>query len=210
MSIKNDLSKERRFSMFLEKNIFPRLVSHRIYAERVTNTTLDHRGVDATINGALVDIKAHELKEESPRRYSFERETRNWCGNGYSSVVDGWLVNRKKITEKYLLCYYKQNENKQITSVQLMLVDREKIINAMRENGIDVTLPTEDLRRSASHAMAQPNGSVKYFFSGVKDMSLTHSHQLPEEPLNVIVQYDTIRKLCDWSVVMDMEVPVEW
>lgn len=210
--ITQDLSKERRFTAFLEKNIFPLLAERRIYAEKVENRTLDFRGVDCCINGALVDIKAHELfQDELPRRYSFEKETRNWCvkEKQYGNVVDGWLVNKRKITEKYLFCYYQQSENK-ITGVKLMLVDRAKIINMMKEKGVDVTLTAENLQNIASHAVAQENGSVKYYFNGVTDISLTRSYQLPEEPLNVVVRYDSIRKICDWYREFNMEVPVEW
>lgn len=214
----NDLSKEQRFTRMLESEVFPLLAEkHGVTIKVINDRIMDMRGVDVLIDNAYVDIKAHQLKSyESPRRYSFERSTRyrdfsdGKDGRELTGVRDGWLISEKKITEKYMICYYHVDDQNRVTDVTTMLVARDSILGLIRDCGIDPTADYENLRKTCSRASLRDNGSLKYWWNDHPEVSMTLSKQLPEQPLNFIISIDAIQRVCDWYETITLATPVEW
>lgn len=202
--VSQDLQRERRINRFLKEMVFPELSKFQgvnivwLNSEKV----LDKRGVDIMLDGSYVDIKAHPTADAAnPQRFSFELQTRHRTGDGFDEVTEsaeGWLVSRRKIIEKYLFFYYQTDSDRKISAASLVLVDRKKLINFLNEKGLNISDSPANLRKLANKIVVQPNGSVKYYFPEIWDVSLTHSLQLPEQPLNVIVKWSAIQRICDW------------
>lgn len=204
-----DLFREKQINRILREIVFPKLESESnlniiwLNNEKV----LDRKGIDIMLDGAYVDIKAHMTEDAAmPKRFSFELKTRHRTGDSIDNVTeasDGWLISKRKVTEKYLFCYYKMGLDRKISVFTLVLIDREKLIKALIERGLDINESITSIRNKSYKIVVQPNGSVKYYFPKVWDVSLTHSLQLPEQPLNIIVKSEVIFEICDWSYTID-------
>jgi len=213
--ISQDLALERKINAFLRDVVFPCLASTKKINIMWLNkeNLLDMRGVDIMIDGFFVDIKSHRTKDAlTPQRYSFELQTRHRTGDGISDVTevyDGWLMSKKKITEKYLFCYYDVDSENSIVFMSLSLIDKRALFEMLEEKGIPISGPVSKLRAMSNKVVVQPNGSVKFYFPNTWGISLTHSLQLPEQPLNIVIKSQLLKEICDWIYTFKIPIGVQ-
>lgn len=208
---KEDVRIADLISEFLDKHFYPKYVTN---FERVTDKKRQCEGIDVIfdINGKryLCDEKNGGSRiNTNLRTFSLELSFIDRSG----SRRTGWFLNKHNINDSYLFIWTdKADSDKpvsidEIHNVEVALVQKAKIKEYLKESaGLDeLTILAMDESivnhpDTMSHALISENsGKRKYSINGV---TVCHSTQLYEQPLNIILPREIYRKIADLNVVI--------
>lgn len=190
----NDMRKERILSQYLDEKLYSQNIFENV---KRTNSTLDQfAGSDVVLSipgknlrNIIIDEKAqlYYLDGGLPT-FAFELNFKTKSGNR----VEGWLTDTSKKTTHYLLLFLLAkngfNDANDIKRVEYILIEREKILNDINLNLIQLRqLGVEIAKSSEFYQRKEPN--CKYYF--------THSTQLAESPVNIILRKSALKEKCE-------------
>jgi hypothetical protein len=208
---KEDVRLADLISEFLDKHFYPKYVTN---FERVTDKKRQCEGIDVIfdINGShyLCDEKNGGSRINTNLR-TFSLELSFIDRSGIRRT--GWLMNEHNINDSYLFIWTDKADSvkpvsvDEIHRVEVALVKKNKIKEYLRNvAGLDDTsIRTMDecivnRPHEMGHALISENsGKRKYSISGV---TVCHSTQLYEQPLNIILPREVYRKIADLNVVI--------
>lgn len=104
---------------FLMRDIYPHISNDVIDVE---DDETQLKGVDVFIDGIAYDEKATEYYDEHKKAYFFELSLTNQHGRRKC----GWFLDKNKITEKYVVCWYKRRGD-EIIEAEILFLDRRKL-----------------------------------------------------------------------------------
>lgn len=208
---KEDVRLADLVSDFLDKHFYPKYVTN---FERVTDKKRQCEGVDVIfdINGRhyLCDEKNGGSRiNTNLRTFSLELSFIDRAGKRRS----GWFLNERNINDSYLFIWTDSADSErplsvsEIHKVEVALVKKSRIKEYLRETaGLDeliISAMNESIvnnPQTMEYALISENsGKRKYSISGV---TVCHSTQLYEQPLNIILPRDVYRKIADLNVVI--------
>lgn len=208
---KEDVRLADLISEFLDKHFYPKYVSD---FERVTDRQRQCAGIDVIFNRDghqyLCDEKNGGTRiNTNLRTFSLELSFINRAG----ARQTGWLLNKNNINDSYLFIWTDKADSEKPTSiseireVEVALVRKEKIIEYLKNvAGLDeVTMSAlnESIVNnplSMDYALISENaGKRKYSINGV---TVCHSTQLYEQPLNIILSREVYRKISDLNTII--------
>ena len=140
---KQDSHAENAVAQFLDQFFYQKYVRNQI---RYSDLETQLKGVDVTFDfeeqiQLLVDEKAaaHFVNKNIPT-FAFELDFVGIDGK----LKEGWLFDEKKETQYYLLSWIRAAKTKgfscdDISQLEVLLVDRLKIVGLLKEFGLDKT-----------------------------------------------------------------------
>lgn len=181
---RHDLSQEQFLQPFLDKCY----AAHRIQVERTSDWIDQSHGIDVRLTKGgrnyAVDEKAqlHYIGQCLP---TFALEV-DLLVDGHLSP--GWLFDEQKRTEVYAFVFditlqgnlVELHQPEQVASVQIVLVNRERLIRGLAAEGLDKGM----LRRLAKELRATGSERRSVHAPGVRVML---SQRLTEQPVNLLV-----------------------
>lgn len=208
---KEDVRLADLVSDFLDKYFYPKYVTN---FERVTDKKRQCEGIDVIfdINGShyLCDEKNGGSRiNTNLRTFSLELSFIDRAGTRRA----GWLLNEHNINNSYLFIWTDAADSErprsvsEIHKVEVALVKKSRIKSYLRETaGLDevtILAMNESIVNNPStmeHALISENsGKRKYLINGI---TLCHSTQLYEQPLNIILPREVYRSIADLNVVI--------
>lgn len=208
---KEDVRLADLVSDFLDKHFYPKYVTN---FERVTDKKRQCEGIDVIfdINGShyLCDEKNGGSRiNTNLRTFSLELSFIDRAGKRRS----GWLLNEHNINDSYLFIWTdaadseKPRSVSEIHKVEVALVKKSRIKSYLKETaGLDeltILAMNESIVNHPStmeYALISENsGKRKYLINGI---TLCHSTQLYEQPLNIILPREVYRSIADLNVVI--------
>jgi hypothetical protein len=192
-----DMRVEIELANYLDRVFYPNIGA---VAERQFEKAQQHKGVDIILTykdlkKISVDEKAltHYINKDLPT-FAFELTS---IQSG--TEVEGWLTDQTKITEYYLLIWIWADEEWDLTEssirkLELILVNRFVILEYLSENGFsleELRNKAREIRKNANNG-AQEKGDHKGFYFFL-------SKNLKEEPVNVVISKDVLRKLAKYK-----------
>lgn len=208
---KEDVRLADLISEFLDKHFYPKYVTN---FERVTDKKRQCEGIDV-----IFDINGHRyLCDEKNGGSRINTNLRTFSLE--LSFIDrsgirrtGWLLNEHNINDSYLFIWTdnadseKPHSISEIHKVEVALVKKSRIKEYLRETaGLDeLTILAMDESivnnpDTMEYALISENsGKRKYSINGV---TVCHSTQLYEQPLNIILPREVYRKIADLNVII--------
>lgn len=193
----SDFTSEKEVSKFLEiyfyKTNFVKDF-HRYTSKDEQLKGKDVRFTFGRFKEIIVDEKSqsHYVNKNLPT-FAFEIQ---YIG-GKKELKTGWFVDKEKETQYYLLIWIRANKSwgfkeEDITCLDCILLDREKIRDYLTDKGIDFSSIFEIcsiIRKNGK------NKKQKDFDYGDSYFFLTK--RLVEEPINIVVKKDALSNLSD-------------
>lgn len=193
---KNDEKQEKIINSYLLENYFHRIAPS---AELIFDRSLQVAGADVSITLDNGTKKYFDIKAQSSARYindprpTFCLEISALSRYG-SNEFDGWFIDDSLITDYYTFVWIhnaKTNENKQIISpndiykLEVMTVSKQKLKKYILSQlgKLDLRQVADGMRKSGKRKIAIADG-----------IHFSHSPQLPEKPVNIIVKKSVLRK----------------
>jgi hypothetical protein len=110
-------------------------------------------------------------------------------------LVDGWLFDESKQTQYYLLAWVWANKEKDfsvddITKLEVLLIDRQKIIALLAKYGVDSARATRGSIKIRTDGIPRDN-----YKSPTRPFYFYYSPQLAEKPVNIIIHKRTLINL---------------
>ena len=208
---KEDVRLADLISEFLDKNFYPKHVTN---FERVTDKQRQCAGIDVVFDMGghqyLCDEKNGGTRiNTNLRTFSLELSFKNRAGKRQT----GWLLNKSNINDSYLFIWTDRADSVKPTSiseiheVEVALVRKERIKEYLKNSaGLDELILhalNESIVNnpiSMEHALIYENdGKKKYSINGV---TVCHSTQLYEQPLNIILSREVYREISDLNTVI--------
>lgn len=208
---KEDVRLADLISEFLDKHFYPKYVTN---FERVTDRSRQCKGIDVIfdINGNhyLCDEKNGGSRINTNLR-TFSLELSFIDRSGVRRT--GWLLNEYNVNDSYLFIWTDKADSEkphsisEIHNVEIALVKKARIKEYLKETaGLDeltILAMNESIINSPDsmeHALISENsGKRKYSINGI---TVCHSTQLYEQPLNIILPRAVYRKIADLNVVI--------
>lgn len=192
-----DFTAEKEVSKFLDKYFYRTVMVKDFH--RYTSKDEQMKGKDVKFTFGkfkeiIVDEKSqgHYVNKDLPT-FAFEVQ---YLG-GKKQLKTGWLVDEGKETQYYLLIWIRANKSRgfkleDITYLDCILLDRQKIIHQLTDHGVDFSRISEtcDIIRREGKKGKQKDFDYRqsYFF-------LTKT--LVEEPINIVVRKNVLSELSD-------------
>lgn len=191
---KRDINIENEIKKFMDENFYK---SETKNFRRKEDNLSQKLGIDIIFDwedgtNLLVDEKAqtHYINKNLPT-FAFEI---SYIMNGEKK--EGWLIDENKCTEYYMLewIFADEDENitkEDITSIECLMISRDKVLEYLRDNGFDRSLLRlkDKISRTKNiygHSIEKTNSSNFYFY-------LTNT--LAERPFNVIIRKNKLESL---------------
>lgn len=187
----------------------------RIYTQEFTDSRIQKDGVDyaildmtrpgVTVN---VDMKATlaYVNRDIP---TFAFETSFYLRGDETKLMEGWFVNNKLQTHKYLLLWPRAEHTDlrrirgcDFTEVFALLVDKKKLQRYLAENNLPldrIRKLSEKLREGEAEAGRAVKKHPKHVPEGVM---MAFSPQLAEKPVNIIISVDILFSLAEEAVLI--------
>ena len=187
-------------SQFLDKNFY----SSCSDVERIYTKKEQVKGVDIkfTFNGKryICDEKA-AIRYVNQNLKTFALELSFIDRNG--DEHDGWLIDEEKINNSFMFIWLDKADKDTIHSIddikelELMIVSRDKIIEYL--NGLGWTI--NKLKKKCIRLRTKSN---EIFGSIDRDgLKFAYSDRLVEKPINVLLNREIYRKICDFDLVIN-------
>lgn len=200
-SRKQDNYEERHYQPFLDmlyrKNNF--------HIKRLNDKRNQIQGIDIMLNKNgevyIIDEKnatSYKNAYEDLQTFSFEIYSNN-NPNGI-----GWLLNSDNKNTHYNLIFMKQNENeKRIDAAEILMIEKEKILNMVQKY-----FKVKDNNKIIDKAMELLDKKGHYVKNNKREMlvfktpqfSIVESLHLREQPINIIIQRDTLRAIATQKI----------
>jgi hypothetical protein len=189
----SDNASEKAVSEFLDRHFYPKNVTNLI---RFNDFETQMKGVDVQFDyknftNMLVDEKAaaHYVNKNLPT-FAFEVNFLTSSGN----LAEGWLFDTKKVTQFYLLSWISATKEKyfnvnDITQLDVLLIERSKIINMLASFGL-----TKDIATTKANNIRKNNitgGSEK---NSINPFNFHYTDFLSEKPINIIIRKHKLGK----------------
>lgn len=213
-SFKDDFEKEKLVADFLDKYLYDRLWDEEVFKyERVNNKKEQEKGIDIIYQ--LYDAKnANEetifVDEKSATSYididlpTFVHEISFKSTNpNTDKILDGWFVKEGLKTNAYLYNYIKSEKGKKyikeyedIKQIESIYVMKIKLKNELKKMNIDNDLLKEASKLIRKRKESKVSLSKLNLSKTVKDknISLFHSYNLPESPVNLLLKKEFLKK----------------
>lgn len=208
---KEDVRLADLISEFLDKHFYPKYTTN---FERVTDKKRQCEGIDVIfdINGKhyLCDEKNGGSRiNTNLRTFSLELSFIDRSG----ARRTGWLLNENNVNDSYLFIWTDKADSEkprsisEIHNVEIALVQKKKIKEYLKETACLDDTAIRSMNESIvnypdtmKHALFSDSfGKRKYSISGI---TVCHSTQLYEQPLNIILPREVYRKISDLNVVI--------
>ncbi|MGB0840044.1 MAG: hypothetical protein ACPG19_05695 [Saprospiraceae bacterium] len=197
-----DSQGESAVAAFLDEYFYPKKVTNFC---RKTDKKSQLRGIDVTFDyedkHCIVDEKAavQYVNRDLPT-FAFEI---NCYGRDYS-LQEGWLYDKKKVTEYYLLSWIKATkvknfESQDITELEILLLNRKKLRKILAEEGLNRETTREiakKLRQNKQFGVSHKSEKPYYFY---------HTQHLMEQPINVVIKKWVLRQLSEFCFIIGSE-----
>ncbi len=187
-----DIQSEKAISQFLDTHYYP---EHFITFKRYDDKKTQLLGIDViahTADGPIkIDEKAasHYVNKDI-QTFAFEL---SYIGKNHQ-LQKGWLFDKEKQTEYYLLCWLWASQEKfqyeDITKVEVALINRKKLVNVLYDLGLNF-----DRASAIDHKLRQAQ-ITKLIIEG-KPFYFYHTKHLAEKPSNLIVPKKLLIELSD-------------
>lgn len=183
---KNDHRTEQEVAKFLDKYFYPKIFQkfERIFDKKNQLLGKDIILEDSKLGKIIVDEKAigHYINKNIP---TFAFEISFFRENG--ELAQGWLFDDNKKTEFYFLIWIqaKRDENiscDDIINLELILIDRKKIIQFLKNQGLTKITSDRIARR-----MIRENLEKSHFKGKFLSCYFNRTIHLPEKPVNIII-----------------------
>lgn len=200
----NDKIVEEMIGHFLDACFYKYFFPEEDYLQtRVTDLILQKQGIDVALT-RLKDRKTVFIDEKCAAHYiNSNLNTFAFEILGYEEKI-GWLVDDSLVTDFYLLVwiradeqefnpvasgptdYYKSIKYKDIFNVTCILVEKNRLVNHLKEAGLDKSelLNQAKLMREEKCKRIEKNGFI-----------FTYSQKLKEGPVNILVPIDVLISL---------------
>lgn len=204
---KQDSKSELAVAQFLDCYFYPVYVQN---AKRHVDAETQLKGIDVTFNykgkkQLLVDEKAavHFVNKNIPT-FAFEIDfiaTDN-------KRKQGWLFDKDKLTQYYLLCWIKAEKTQGLTcsdilQVEILLIERKAIFGLLQSYGLQKKRVLEMaslLRASNKFGPAyKRNGQPFYFY---------FTQHLHEKPINIVIRKQALKVLATFHKTITRKSPV--
>ena len=199
---KEDHSAEAQLALFMDKYLYERFPTGSAFSSirRVYDAYEQKSGVDVEFIGTdgrayYVDEKAqlHYLNQGLPT-FAFELLSYQ---KGYDTV--GWLCNSKLKTDFFLLIWpfattddYQGISWKQFTSVDCLLIQKQKVLKMLASKGLTVERMLSDARgiRASGRKGKIPISGINgiYYFA-------SYPRKYQEAPINIIISKSILQKI---------------
>jgi len=208
---KEDVRLADLISEFLDKHFYPKYATN---FERVRDRKRQCEGIDVIFdiggNHYLCDEKNGGTRiNTNLRTFSLELSFIDRSGTRRT----GWLLNEHNINDSYLFVWTDKADSEkphsidEIHNVEVALVKKCRIKEYLKEtSGLDeltlLAMNESIVNRpnTMDYALISENaGKRKYSINGV---TVCHSTQLYEQPLNIILPREVYRKIADLNVVI--------
>lgn len=197
---KSDEKIESINNQYLDSKFYKSEVDSNI---RITDKKLQVKGVDTifNLNGKqyICDEKvaAHYINKNL-QTFAFELSFINRSND----VQDGWIIDKSKLNNSFLLCWLDKASSDNPTSIdeieksEIILVTRESILNYLNSINWDINklkLKTHSIRygKDTKFGNILENG-IKFSFS----------EKLVEKPINLILSREILRKIADFKAIL--------
>ncbi|WP_353098002.1 hypothetical protein [Empedobacter brevis] len=190
-----DLKKEAIIAQYLDIYFY----SNPIFTNwiRIKKIELQKEGIDTIIDVSKYNITNGFVDEKSQIYYTngglptFAFELNYF--NKQNKRIEGWLTDFKKKTEYYLLIWLTAKSNfsslDEIYKIEFALIERNKILNYLGTYNLDITnLKLKGFEIAKSNLFRQEKIDNKDFW-------FTHSTQLKESPVNIVIKKSTLLKI---------------
>ncbi|MGB0917614.1 MAG: hypothetical protein ACPGU4_08490 [Flavobacteriales bacterium] len=189
-----DNKSERAVAEFLDENFYPGAVENM---HRVRDAEMQIKGVDVRfdlgdVKGLLVDEKAavHFVNKNIPT-FAFELDFIARDGK----LKQGWLTDREKLTQYYLLSWVWAKKDRDFTSsditkLEVILIERKKILKLLEEYNVDAGR----LMRIAKHLREMGMFGAHFKKQG-RPFYFNLTEHLTEQPSNVIIHKRSLIEL---------------
>ncbi|MDA9120826.1 hypothetical protein N9J52_02195 [Flavobacteriales bacterium] len=191
---KQDSHAENAVAQFLDQFFYQKYVRNQI---RYSDLETQLKGVDVTFDfeeqiQLLVDEKAaaHFVNKNIPT-FAFELDFIGIDGK----LKEGWLFDEKKETQFYLLSWIQATKAKNfscddISQLEVLLIERLKIIGLLKKFGIDrnrVKEISKGLRTKNQFGPSFKNSSTPFYFY--------FTEHLTERPINIVIRKSALIRL---------------
>jgi len=191
---RQDSATEVEIGKFLDREFYPTHVSKLV---RYNDMEAQMSGIDVkfdygNLSNMLVDEKvaARYVNKDIPT-FAFEV---NFLLHS-KQIVDGWLFNKDKATQYYLLGWIWATKDKgfsadEITKMDILILRRQSIIDMLSRNGLtqaDALSISQEIRNSRVPGVSHRSPRAPYYFY--------FSTQLAEEPINIIIKKSALINL---------------
>lgn len=197
---KSDEKIESINNQYLDSKFYKNEVDANI---RITDKKLQVKGVDTifNLNGKqyICDEKvaAHYINKNL-QTFAFELSFINRSND----VQDGWIIDKNKLNNSYLLCWLDKAVSDNPVSVdeieksEIVLVTRDSILNYLNNIHWDINklkLKAHSIRYGKDTKLGNilENG-VKFSFS----------EKLVEKPINIILSREILRQIADYKAIL--------
>lgn len=197
---KSDENIENINNQYLDSKFYKSEVDSNI---RITDKKLQVKGVDTIFNlnekQYICDEKvaAHYINKNL-QTFAFELSFINRSND----VQDGWLIDKNKLNNSYLLCWLDKAVSDNPVSVdeiqesEIVLVTRESILtylNSIHWDNNKLKLKAHSIRygKDTKFGNILENG-VKFSFS----------EKLVEKPINIILSREILRQIADYKAIL--------
>ena len=189
-----DSQAEDAVSQFLDQFFYQKYVRNQI---RYSDLETQLKGVDVTFDfedqtRLLVDEKAaaHFVNKNIPT-FAFELDFVGIDGK----LKEGWLFDEKKETQYYLLSWIRAAKTKgfscdDISQLEVLLVDRLKVVGLLKEFGLDKNRAKEisrNLRMKNQFGPTYKNPNIPFYFY--------FTEHLTERPINIVIRKSALIRL---------------
>ena len=191
----DDQHAEMILDEYLDKNFYD-VLFHNHYS-RIHDKENQWAGIDIILYGEthqlLIDEKAavHYINKDL-KTFTFELQ----FINRIHKLQQGWLYDKHKVTQEYAIYYIQSiNENyanmkvEDIISVEVLYINRNKLIQALETVGLD----EEHLDKTLDYMRKNQQTYIKLN----KDVNLQYSPDYQEQPINVKVSKAMLYRLAD-------------
>lgn len=191
---KQDSQAEVAVSQFLDQFFYPKCVRNQ---KRYFDLETQLKGVDVTFDFGdqtrlLVDEKAaaHFVNKNIPT-FAFEVDFIGRDGE----LKEGWLFDEEKKTQYYLLSWIQATRTKgfscnDITQLEVLLIERQAIIELLKEYEVDRISAMEisrELRMNNQIGPANKSTTVPFYFY--------FTGHLSERPINIVIKKDALIRI---------------
>ena len=192
-----DMCVEQAFAKFLDVSLY----NHRIFSEKCRTTTKEKqlRGIDITVSISDLNLKEIYIDEKAQldKKYighplptfAFELSFINKLGK----IQDGWLIDKQKYTQYYLLNWIIDADNKNnltykdFNETSFCLIEKNKLLKYLSDKKYDreaLKTKAELIRKEGNFGKIDKKESNDFYFY--------YSKHLKEQPINLIIKKELL------------------